>query len=117
MKDGALQRIGDSLTQERTDALMPRTAFEIATTTHASCVCVCLCVCVCACVYALACTISILNPRHPHRYMMLYVSEGCRPANRLYIVDTQALTERTSDGLIDWRAYDVNTGMHRLPPL
>lgn len=42
--------------------------------------------------------------------MLLYVSEGCRPANRLYIVDTTALTEKTADGAIDWKAYDVNTG-------
>eukprot|EP00200_Dunaliella_tertiolecta_P005806 CAMPEP_0202339224 /NCGR_PEP_ID=MMETSP1126-20121109/1180_1 /ASSEMBLY_ACC=CAM_ASM_000457 /TAXON_ID=3047 /ORGANISM="Dunaliella tertiolecta, Strain CCMP1320" /LENGTH=800 /DNA_ID=CAMNT_0048929749 /DNA_START=75 /DNA_END=2477 /DNA_ORIENTATION=+ len=49
------------------------------------------------------------------RYVLLYVSEGCQPANRLFIVDTHELTERTPDGLIDWKAYDVNTGRKKLP--
>ncbi|KAF5837923.1 prolyl endopeptidase [Dunaliella salina] len=49
------------------------------------------------------------------RYVLLYVSEGCQPANRLFLVDTQELTERTPDGSIDWKAYDVNTGRKKLP--
>jgi hypothetical protein len=46
----------------------------------------------------------------PHRYVLLYVSEGCQPSNRFYLIDTHDLTERTPEGRIDWKAYDVNTG-------
>lgn len=41
--------------------------------------------------------------------MMLYISEGCQPANRLYLVDLEKL-ERTPSGAINWKAYDVATG-------
>jgi prolyl oligopeptidase len=44
------------------------------------------------------------------RYLLMYVSEGCQPANRVYYVDLAALSERKPDGSVDWRAYDFNTG-------
>jgi prolyl oligopeptidase len=36
---------------------------------------------------------------------MLYISEGCQPANRVFYVDLSALS-RTPSGSIDFLAYD-----------
>ena len=44
-------------------------------------------------------------PCLPARFLMLYVSEGCQPANRVFYVDLAALP-RTHSGSIDFPAYD-----------
>jgi len=49
------------------------------------------------------------------RYVLLYVSEGCQPANRIYYIDMQALSERKADGSVDWNAYDFYKGRKKLP--
>ena len=40
------------------------------------------------------------------RYLLLYISEGCQPANQLYYVDLNLLA-RNAQGAIDWAAYDL----------
>ncbi|GFR49589.1 hypothetical protein Agub_g11655, partial [Astrephomene gubernaculifera] len=48
------------------------------------------------------------------RYLLLYVTEGCQPANRLYVADMAALGRR-EDGGVDWGTYDFFKGSRRLP--
>ncbi len=40
---------------------------------------------------------------------------GTLPANRLWLVDMHALTERSADGSVDWAAYDYRTGTCAAP--
>jgi len=49
------------------------------------------------------------------RYIVMYISEGCQPANRIWLVDMQDLTERKPDGSVDWAQYDFKTGRKKLP--
>ncbi|KAL6754676.1 prolyl oligopeptidase [Haematococcus lacustris] len=49
------------------------------------------------------------------QYLLLYVSEGCQPSNRVYYVDMKLLTERTGDGAVDWTKYDFKKGAKKLP--
>ncbi|GIL73545.1 hypothetical protein Vretimale_5243 [Volvox reticuliferus] len=48
------------------------------------------------------------------RFLVLYVSQGCVPANHLYVVDIQAL-DRTPEGHTDWSKYDFFKGSKKLP--
>ncbi|KAG1651129.1 hypothetical protein FOA52_009526 [Chlamydomonas sp. UWO 241] len=48
------------------------------------------------------------------RFLLLYVSEGCQPTNRIFYVDLDKLT-RTPGGGIDFVKYDFNTGAEKLP--
>lgn len=48
------------------------------------------------------------------RYLLLYVTEGCQPANRIFYVDLHLL-ERTPQGSLDFPAYDFNKGSKKLP--
>ncbi|KAG2433756.1 hypothetical protein HXX76_008118 [Chlamydomonas incerta] len=49
------------------------------------------------------------------RYLVLYLSEGCLPANRLYLVDMQGL-DKTAGGAVDWAKYDFfKKGSKKLP--
>lgn len=51
----------------------------------------------------------VLQVTDDGRYAILYVSEGCLPANRLFYVDLSALNKR-DDGTIDFNAYDFFQG-------
>ena len=58
------------------------------------------------------------------RYLLLYISEGCQPSNRLWIVDLEKLDllpscDKTSAvKSVDWSAYDVRKkGAKKLPLL
>eukprot|EP01023_Acetabularia_acetabulum_P003193 TRINITY_DN11349_c0_g1_i2.p1 TRINITY_DN11349_c0_g1~~TRINITY_DN11349_c0_g1_i2.p1 ORF type:complete len:835 (-),score=107.60 TRINITY_DN11349_c0_g1_i2:1168-3591(-) len=49
------------------------------------------------------------------RYLIAYVSEGCRPANLLWYLDMNALQQNDSN-TVDWSAYDLrNQNPKRLP--
>ncbi|GLC56852.1 hypothetical protein PLESTB_001156200 [Pleodorina starrii] len=48
------------------------------------------------------------------RFLVLYVSQGCVPANHLYVVDIQAL-DKTPEGHTDWSKYDFFKGSKKLP--
>ena len=43
------------------------------------------------------------------RYLELYISEGCLPANMVYVVDMAALAKDDSGG-VAWAKYDFNKG-------
>lgn len=55
-----------------------------------------------ACMHVRACMRS-------RRYLLLYVSEGCLPANQLYAVDMDAMA-KAPDGAVDWAAYGFRKG-------
>ena len=50
-----------------------------------------------------ACTPTYSNMLH-HRYLLVSISSGCEPTNRLYYVDLDALPRR-DDGVIDFAAF------------
>lgn len=45
------------------------------------------------------------------RYALLYVSEGCLPANRVYLLDLEALPKGGS-GAVDFSSYDFFKGAY-----
>ena len=47
------------------------------------------------------------------RWLVLYISEGCRPANRVYLADLQGLA-KTEGGAPDFKAYDFSKGARAL---
>jgi hypothetical protein len=65
---------------------------------------------------------AVLRPGLPvARYLELHISEGCLPANRIYIVDMAALA-KDDNGDVAWTKYDfikgggnVRLGTARLP--
>uniref|UniRef100_A0A7R9W150 Prolyl endopeptidase n=1 Tax=Chlamydomonas euryale TaxID=1486919 RepID=A0A7R9W150_9CHLO len=48
------------------------------------------------------------------RFMMMYVSEGCEPTNRIFYVDLEPLKKLPS-GAVDFKHYDFNDGAEKLP--
>ncbi|EFJ43160.1 hypothetical protein VOLCADRAFT_119179, partial [Volvox carteri f. nagariensis] len=54
------------------------------------------------------------NVTEDGRFLVLYVSQGCVPANHLYVVDIQAL-DKTPEGHTDWSKYDFFKGSKKLP--
>jgi prolyl oligopeptidase len=57
------------------------------------------------------------------KYLLLYISEGCQPSNRLYVVDMEKLDHLPSESpgsvkSVDWAAYDCSKkGSKKLPLL
>ncbi|PNW76248.1 hypothetical protein CHLRE_12g542100v5 [Chlamydomonas reinhardtii] len=48
------------------------------------------------------------------RFLVISVHAGTMPANRLYLVDMQAL-DKKADGAVDWAKYDHRNGSKKLP--
>lgn len=44
------------------------------------------------------------------RYLVIYVTEGCRPQNRLYYLDLQQVPRDTQSGALDFSKYDFFKG-------
>eukprot|EP01025_Chloroclados_australasicus_P003966 TRINITY_DN10949_c0_g2_i1.p1 TRINITY_DN10949_c0_g2~~TRINITY_DN10949_c0_g2_i1.p1 ORF type:complete len:816 (+),score=84.31 TRINITY_DN10949_c0_g2_i1:157-2604(+) len=42
-----------------------------------------------------------------NRYLLIYIMEGCKPAELLYFVDMQQLQQSQDTGGVDWRAYSI----------
>lgn len=49
------------------------------------------------------------------RYLIIYVSEGCRPQNRLYYLDLQQVPTDTQSGALDFSKFDFFKGDTPLP--
>ena len=47
------------------------------------------------------------------RYLLLYISEGCQPANRIFYVNLVPLQRSAATGAIDFPAYDFFMGANR----
>lgn len=45
------------------------------------------------------------------RYLVIYVTEGCRPQNRLYYLDLQQVPKDTQSGALDFSQFDFFKGV------
>lgn len=51
-----------------------------------------------------------------HRsYLLLSISNGCEPVNRLWVSDLRKLPSRPESGALDLSSFDINTGQEKLP--
>jgi hypothetical protein len=65
--------------------------------------------------YCTMCTASYVLPPcllHPVycRYLVVYVSEGCRPQNRLYYLDLDLVPKHSDAGTLDFSSFDFFKG-------
>lgn len=60
------------------------------------------------------------TPNHPttppNRYVLLYVSEGCLPANRLFYLDLAKVPPHPETGALDFSSADLTSGECRFWP-
>lgn len=54
----------------------------------------------------------VINTQHTntHRYLIIYVSEGCRPQNRLYYLDLATVPKHEASGALDFTSFDFLKG-------
>ena len=51
----------------------------------------------------------------PRRYLIIDVTSGCEPANRVWFVDLAAIPANPATGALDFGAYDFHKGPNKLP--
>ena len=58
--------------------------------------------------------LSLLPPSHDGRYLIITVSDGCLPVNKLWAVDLEGIPRTAADAL-DFSSYDFRMGSTPLP--
>lgn len=48
-------------------------------------------------------------------YLLLSISNGCEPVNRLWVCDLKKLPSRPDSRVLDLSSFDINTGQEKLP--
>lgn len=67
--------------------------------------------CVLPHVYCPICTTPcVLHHVYACRYLVVYVSEGCRPQNRLYYLDLDLVPKHPDAGTLDFSSFDFFKG-------
>ena len=57
----------------------------------------------------------IQNPVICCSYLLLSISNGCEPVNRLWVCDLRQLPSRPGNRALDLSSFDISTGQEKLP--